>query len=180
MASDKLTRRQGEFVAYLLADPERNASEAARKAGCPAKSAGVTGCKWLKLAKVQALLAKKTEKLAKELEIDASWVLRRLKMLADFDVRKFYDETGNLKKPTELDDETAFALQGMEVEKLFEHFGKGAAKETGTVTKIKYADKGINLERLGRHLKMFTDKVEVTGMDAIAEELAKARKRRAQ
>ena len=31
--------------------------------------------------------------------------------------------------------------------------------------KIKLADKGQNLERLGRHLKLFTDKSEVAGPD---------------
>lgn len=177
MPKDTLTAAQERFVAELLADGQRNATQAALKAGCTVKSAPVQGCKWLKLPKIREALAKKTAELAKNLDIDAEWVLRRLKMLSDFDVRKFYHANGNLKQVSELDDETAFALQGLEVEKLFEHFGKGAAAETGTVTKIKFADKGINLERIGRHLKMFTDKVEVSGMDAIAEALAAARKR---
>jgi phage terminase small subunit len=177
MSKTKLTPMQFRFKEFLLADPRQNLTQAALKAGCTPKSAPVQGSKWLKLPQIQAALAEKTAKIASDLQIDQEWVLRRLKMLSDFDVRKFYDADGNLKKPSELDDETAFALQGLEVEKLFDHFGKGAAKEVGTTTKIKYADKGINLERIGRHLKMFTDKVEVSGMDSIAEELAEARKR---
>jgi phage terminase small subunit len=169
---------QNRFVAELLTDPARNLTQAALRAGCKPTSAPQQGCKWAKLAKVAAILATREQELAAKLSLDAEWVLRRLKMLADFDVRKFYDADGNLKKPSELDDDTAFALQGMEVEKLFAHFGKGAAKEVGTTTKVKYADKGINLERIGRHLKMFTDKVEVSGMDVVADELSKARNRR--
>jgi phage terminase small subunit len=168
---------QTAFIERLMADPARNASKAALAAGCTPISAPVQGHKWLKNPVIRAEVERRGAEISKALNLDAEWVLRRLKMLADFDVRKFYDAEGNLKKPSELDDETAFALQGIEVEKLFEHFGKGAAKEVGTTTKIKYADKGINLERIGRHLKMFTDKVEVSGMDAVAEELAKARKR---
>ena len=49
--------------------------------------------------------------------------------------------------------------------------------QAGYIKKFKLADKGMNLERLGRHLKMFTDKLEVSGIDAIADALAKARKR---
>lgn len=177
MAKDTLTNAQQRFVAELLADGQRNATQAALKAGCTPKSAPVQGCKWLKLPKIKAALAEKTEELAKDLNLDARWVLKRLMILADFDPRKFYNADGTLKPVTELDDETVMALQGIEVEKLFKHFAKGAAEEVGTVSKIKFADRGINLERLGRHLKLFTDKMEVSGMDAVAEELIRARKR---
>ncbi len=41
--------------------------------------------------------------------------------------------------------------------------------ETNKITvekvKIKLADKGVNLERLGKHLKLFSDKHELTGPD---------------
>lgn len=175
--SDRLTYMQMEFVMHLLADPDRNGTNAALKAGCKPASAYVTASKWLKMAKVRAELAKRTAKSAKKLEISADWVLERLMRLADYDCRKFYKDDGTLKQVTELDETTAFALVGMEVEKLYEHFGKGQAQNTGTVTKIKMADRGSNLERLGRYLKMFTDKVEVSGLDELAERIAKARQR---
>jgi hypothetical protein len=54
------------------------------------------------------------------------------------------------------------AVAGLEVIELFE--GSGDQKHAyGLCKKIKLADKGQNLERLGRHLKLFTDKVEATG-----------------
>jgi len=50
------------------------------------------------------------------------------------------------------------------VTELFE--GSGDEKHAyGLLKKIKLADKGQNLERLGRHLKLFSDKLEVTGKD---------------
>ena len=177
MAKDGLTSAQARFVAELLADPQRNATQAALKAGCTVKSAPVQGCKWLKLPKIQAALAETTQKLAKDLEIDAAWVLKRLKILADFDPRKFYRDDGSLKNIKDLDDETVMALQGVEVEKLFEHFAKGAAKEVGTVSKIKFADRGINLERLGRHIAFFNDKITVNNGDDIVKRLTQGRKR---
>jgi hypothetical protein len=46
-----------------------------------------------------------------------------------------------------------------ELVELFE--GTGDQKHAyGLCKKIKLADKGVNLERLGRYLKLFTDKVE--------------------
>ena len=40
-------------------------------------------------------------------------MLRRLMMSADFDVRKFYRDDGTLKQVSELDEEAAFAFQGI-------------------------------------------------------------------
>lgn len=165
------------FVAHYLADPERNATKAAIAAGYAEKSAHVTASRLLKNPKVQELLQAKTEKIAAKLDLSVEKVLEGLARLAFFDARKFWNEDGSLKNITELDEETAFALQGFDVEKLYEHFGKGKAAEKGTVTKIKIADRGINLERIGRYFKMFTDKVEHTGLEAFAEELQKARLR---
>ena len=55
---------------------------------------------------------------------------------------------------------------------------KHAKRTFGTVRRVKFrlADKGQNLERLGRHLKLFTDKVEVAGLGSLAERIRKARK----
>jgi hypothetical protein len=44
--------------------------------------------------------------------------------------------------------------------------------------KIKLVDKGVNLERLGRNLKLFTDKLEVSGLEQLAERIRKARESR--
>jgi hypothetical protein len=44
-------------------------------------------------------------------------------------------------------------------------------------TKLKLLDKGLNLERLGRHHKLFTDKVEVGADDSLLEIIEEARKR---
>lgn len=42
-------------------------------------------------------------------------------------------------------------------------------------TKIKLYDKGQNLERLGRYLKLFTDKVEVAGLEELVKRIQQAR-----
>lgn len=173
----KLNEKQELFVAEYLLDG--NATRAAKASGYSEDTAGSIGHELLKKPEIAEAIAAAFNKRLQRLELSADRVLQELAKLAFYDPRAFYKADGSLKHPTELDDNTAAALAGMDIEEAYEHFGKGQAKPTGVIKKIKLADKGQNLERLGRTFKLFTDKVEVTGMDAIAEELAKARKRRA-
>ena len=52
-----------------------------------------------------------------------------------------------------------------------------AKLESGTITKIRVADRLEALELLGRHLKLFTDKLEVTDSGGILARLKKGRER---
>jgi phage terminase small subunit len=139
-----------------------NATKAAIAAGYSEKGARQAGARLLTNVNVSAEIAKLTQKACEKLEISAENVLRELARLAFLDPRKFYDANGSLRNVTELDDDTAACISGMEVEDIFR--GRGSDKEkTGTCLRIKFADKGTNLERLGRYLKLFTDKVEHSG-----------------
>lgn len=170
-----LTPKEALFVREFLATG--NATKAAIAAGYSAATAGVTGSKLLRKAKVSAELANLRKNLLSKLEITAEKVLHGLAELAFFDPRKMFNEDGSMKRITELDDATVHALAGMDVEKLFKHFGKGQAEEVGTITKIRLADRGLNLERLGRHFKLFTDKLELSDPGAILAKLQAGRAR---
>jgi phage terminase small subunit len=165
----ELTKKQQVFVAEYLVD--LNATRAAIAAGYSKHSAEITGCKLLRNAKVSEQISKKTAKRFEKLEITADRVLQEIAKLAFLDPRKFYDENGNLKPVTELDDETAACLASVEV---FEEFaGRGDEREKiGQTKKVRFADKGMNLERLGKHLKLFTDKVEHSGKLTLEDLLA--------
>jgi len=171
----KLSPKQRLFIKHYRLN--HNGKQAAIAAGYTKRSAEVTASRLLRNAKVAAELGEQQKQLEEKLEVSVEWVVKRLMRRADFDVRKFYREDGSLRPIAELDEETAYALQGLEIEKLYEHFGKGQAAATGTLTKIKFADRDRALELLGRHLKMFTDKVEITGADALVARLQAARKR---
>jgi phage terminase small subunit len=153
-----LTPRQEVFVAEYLTD--LNATRAAIAAGYSPKSAEAASSRLLRNVKVAAVIAEKQGKRLAKLEITADRVLQGIAQLAFFDIRKLYAPDGSLKSVPELDDETAAALVGIEIEEAYQRFGKGQAKPTGLLKKIKLADRGLNLERLGRHLKLFTDRVE--------------------
>lgn len=199
-----LTPKEQIFIREYLVDG--NATRAAIAAGYSQASASVMGSKLLRKGKVAEELAKVREKLLGKLEITVERVLQGIAELAFFDIRKFFSpryavdvcsicsttETdhkvanhkfraltmgGDLIPIDELDEQTARALKGCDVEKLFKHFGKGQAEESGTITKIRVADRLEALSLLGRHLKLFTDKLEVTDSQAVIEKLRAGRAR---
>lgn len=155
-----------------------NGTEAAKSAGYTEKSAHVTASQLLRNPKVKAVLAALTEARAKKLDISADWVLGELRKLAGYDAGSVFEDDGSLKPISQWDSSARAALVGLDHEKLFEHFGPGQAKHVGTTRKIKLADKLRALELLGRHLKLFTDRVEVTGMEGLAEKLNQIRKQK--
>ena len=173
--SAHLSKKHQLFVAEYLVD--NNGTKAYIRAGYSPGGAAQGASKLLTNPKIIAAIAEKTEKRLTKLEITADRVLNELAKLAFLDPRKLFNPDGSLKAVTELDDDSAAAISGMDIEKLYEHFSKGGAKNIGTVTKVKLLDKGINLERLGRHLKLFTDKVEITDADQLVKKLQAGRVR---
>mgnify|MGYP000977626377 CR=1 FL=1 len=98
------------------------------------------------------------EERNKRLEITADKVLAELAKLSFYDPRDFFDSDGRLKPIDELDPDHAAVIAGIETM----HKTVGDEKDGLIVlTKIKLPDKGVNLERLGKNLKLFTDKTEV-------------------
>lgn len=92
----------------------------------------------------------------KRVHITPERVISELGRLAFVDPRRFFNDDGTAKRIGELDDDTAAALAGIEV---YEEFaGRGEDRELiGHTKKFKIADKGVNLERLGRHFGLFRD-----------------------
>lgn len=155
---------------------DQNATRAAVAAGYSEKTAHVQGCRLLKDAKVRSDLNNANAEVNKKLEVTVERVREELARLAFYDPSAFWNPDGSAKAITDIDSDTVRALAGFEMAELYEGAGD-ERNQVGYVKKFKLADKGLNLERLGRHLKMFTDKVEVSGMDVLADALAKARQR---
>lgn len=147
--------------AYVI---DFNGAKAAETAGYSKHTARHQAQRLLTKDHVQARIAELTKKQVDKLEITAERVLQELAKLAFLDARTFFDEKGEPKRIVDLDDATAAALAGFEIS------GDGTKK-------FKLADKGINLERLGRHLKLFTDQIALSGLEGLAETIQEARKR---
>jgi phage terminase small subunit len=172
--SRKITPKHQRFISEYLLD--LNATRAAKSAGYSHKTAYSAGQRLLKDVEISRLIAEKSKEHLDKIDISVERVLRGLGNLAFFDMRKLYHEDGKLKSVPELDYDAQAGICGVEIDKLFERFGGGQASEVGTTTKVKVADRGINLERLGRYHKLFTDKIEHSGSVSLAERIERARK----
>ncbi|ALV06690.1 terminase small subunit [Roseateles depolymerans] len=153
-----LTHLQRLFVDEYLID--LNASKAALRAGYSAKTAGRIGSYLLEKPKVAAAIEEAMKERANRTNITADRILQELARVAFFDIRKLYNEDGSMKKPTELDDETAAALAAVET---IEGLEKEAGATTTWTRKIKAVDKVSALTLAMRHLGMLRDKVEHSG-----------------
>jgi phage terminase small subunit len=152
-----MTPKQARFVSEYLID--LNATQAAIRAGYSKRTARQQGQENLTKPVIAEAVAKATAEKMAEIDFSSARVLKELARLALFDPRKLFSADGNCKPLVEMDDDTAMAIAGFETIELFEGTGDGR-KNIGVLKKFKLADKGANLERLGRYHKLFTDKVE--------------------
>lgn len=164
-----LTKKQERFVEEYLVD--LNATQAAIRAGYSPKTAEQMGYQLLQKTSVQKKLEQAMDQRSKRVEITQDRVLREYARLAFFDPRKLFDDEGNPRHVTELDDDTAAALVGLDVVKEVD-------PDTGDVTytkKYKLVNKLGALDSLGKHLGLFDgkggkgEKPENNLLDAIAE-----------
>jgi phage terminase small subunit len=163
-----LTKKQELFVAEYLVD--LNATRAAKAAGYSAKGADVTGSKMLVNPKVAQEIAKKQGKRLEKLDITAEKVLQELALLGFSNMLDYISvgETGAIKVDlSKLTREQAAAIQEVTVEEFTERTGEDDNGkpwfENVKRVKFKLNDKRGSLELLGKHLKLFTDKVELGG-----------------
>lgn len=153
-----LSPKRARFVAEYLVD--LNATRAAERAGYSKKTANEQGARLLANVSVRAAVAAKQKKVADELELDAKMVLRDLLAHARADIRKAYDKDGRMLPVHQLPDDVAIAVTSV---KSFEEWGSdgdGGKVPVGDVREARFSDKLRALELLGKHLKLFTDKVE--------------------
>jgi phage terminase small subunit len=89
------------------------------------------------------------------LEVTADMVIQEIAKLAFFDPIHLLNSDGSVKQIHEIDARHRVSIAGFEVCELFE--GSGDQKHAyGLLKKVKLADKGQNLERLGRYFKLFS------------------------
>lgn len=109
-----LNPKQKRFCDEYLVD--MNATQAAIRSGYSKHTAKSQGQRLLTKVDVQDFIGKRYQGLVKKGKIlTPEEVLEGYTRDATFDPRKLYNEDGTLKKITELDDDTALAIAGIEV-----------------------------------------------------------------
>lgn len=166
-----LNARQQRFVEEFLVD--LNATQAAIRAGYSKRTARAIGCENLTKPDIAAEISKRRNSITAGCVVDRARVLTELARVGMSDIRKLYDSDGKMRKVTDLDDETAACIAGVEVDEI-----EVGETVIGHTRKVKRFDKTKALELLGRHLGLWKDPVatppEGPGLTVIVQQVAAA------
>lgn len=172
-----LTAKQQRFVLEFLLD--LNATQAAIRAGYSRETADKQGPRLLSHPEIKAAIEAAKIERSERTEIDADWMLRRLVEEAEADLADLYDANNDLKPIDEWPEIWRQGLvAGVEVDALFEGSGE-ERRQVGYVKKIKLSDRLRRLELIGKHVRVnaFQEQVTVSGVEALADRIARAKGR---
>ncbi len=158
-----LTPKQARFVEEYLVD--LNATRAAIRAGYSEKTAYSVGHENLKKPEVAAAIQKAKEVRSERTEITADQVLEELAKIGFAHAGDFFEwgpDGIRVKPQADLTPDQQAAVAEVSETK---------TKDGGTV-KVKLHDKVGALEKIGRHLGMFTDNLKLSGGLGITHEQA--------
>jgi phage terminase small subunit len=154
--ANSLSPKQEAFCLEYMKD--LNATQAAIRAGYSEDSAASIGWENLRKPEIQARLKQLMDERSERTKISSDRVLNELAKLAFSDMRNFAKWGPGGVSPIEgetlSDDDAACVAEVSET----------TTKDGGSI-RFKLHDKRAALELLGRHLKLFTDKQEVSGPD---------------
>jgi len=165
-----LTAKQKTFVQEYLVD--LNATQAAIRARYSAKTAEQQASRLLSNVKVQEAIQKAMGQREKRTEITQDRVLQELAKIGFANITDYLKVDGSDYQAGIEEDGSPIMRRGKYVD-IFETDNINRAK-MDAVSEIKQTKEGISLklhdkvsalEKIGRHLGMFKDKVELTGKD---------------
>ena len=161
-----LTGKQRRFVDEYLID--LNATQAAIRAGYSEKTAYSIGQQNLKKLEVAAAIQQAMNKRSQRTEITADRVLQELALIGFADMGTYLNlDSGTATLDwSDLPEGATKVISEITQEVYLE--GRGDDAENVKRTKFKLHDKRAALVDLGRHLKLFTDKTEVSADASLA------------
>lgn len=166
---NELTPQQERFCHEYIVD--LNGTQAAIRASYSVDTARQQGSRLLSNANVQELVYKLNQERIKDVKIDANFVLGELHKIASSSVKDMLNDDGTFKNISEIPDHVAKTIQNIDIEERVER-DRDTGEEIAVVkvVKVKLWNKDKSLENLGKHLKLFTDKMEV-GMSQTLEQI---------
>ena len=161
---------RSRFVDEFMID--RNATEAAIRAGYSEASAGSIGSRLLKDVKICAEINKRSAEQSQRLRITADRVMQEYEALALLDPLDLFRPDGSMKPLAEIPEAARRAIGGLELREL-EDMETPNGPVSVTLRKVKLIDKKGALDSVAKILGMMRDKVDVT-IKASAEDVEKA------
>lgn len=166
----QLSPKQERFVHEYLVDA--NGAQAAIRSGYSKKGAKEAAYDLLQEPHIKAAINELKLKQQERLEISADDILRELFTIATTNLKDAFDENGQLLPIREMPDSIAKAISGLDV---YKDFTEGV--EIGETRRVKLWDKIQALTLLGKHLKLFADRVEHVADTRTVEEIKEEIKR---
>jgi len=162
LAENKLAAKRERFCQEYLVD--LNGSAAARRAGYAARSAGVEACELLKLPEIKERIEQLMAERTVRTQITQDRVLHELAIVGFSNVDHY--RIGDVQA-LELDAEAPpAALRAVaSVKHRTRTEGEGDDASVTREVEFRLWDKVGALTKLGQHLGLFKDRVEVTGKD---------------
>lgn len=162
---------------YAIGPTAGNAEASYIAAGYGKRSASSAGPRLFTNVEVQKLVDEHLASIVAKAEVKGAAVLTELKHFAHSDLKDAFHEDGTLLPLHKMPEKIRRAIKSFEVEELFDEPDPdtGEKFKIGRVVKVSLWDKPKGLELLGKHDKLFTDKVEHTVSDSLADLLAMAR-----
>ena len=144
----------------------RNHSQALREIGYNEVYVKHHGSLWWKRPQIKTEIKRRRTLMAKRADIDADWIVERLKAIADLDVATLLiqDEEGRLR-PAALDKLPVSLRKALSV------------SFKGGQVKISTNDRLKALDQLARAIGVYEDKVKVEGEISLTDRLLKGRER---
>lgn len=144
----KLTLKQQRFVEEYLID--LNATQAAIRAGYSVKTAKEIGCENLSKPNISSEIAKAMAERSKRTGVTADRVIEELAKIGFINISDVVNlRTGKIL--TEAQKEDLACIQSIKIKET----------EFGEDREVKFYDKKSALELLGKHLGLFTDRIDI-------------------
>lgn len=158
----KLTEQQDIFCQEYLID--LNGTQAAIRAGYSEHTASEQAARLLGKVIIQDRVNALMQKREKRTEASANRVLEELAKIGLADIRKLFDVDGKMLPPDRWPDEIAASVSSLEIEEkkmqVIGFDGEVEEKVTSVLKRVRFWDKTKALEMIGKHLKLFVDRVE--------------------
>ncbi|WP_299085270.1 terminase small subunit [uncultured Paraglaciecola sp.] len=161
-----LTDRQVRFCQEYIVD--LNATQAYIRAGYAEDSADANSHRFMGNEGIKAYIQELMDRRAERLRITADEVLVSIDKMRKATVKSLFDGEDRVLRVSEWDDDFASAVNGI---KFTKQKSAGSTAENpiyDDVIDVKLVDKKGATELLGRHLKLFADKVEHSGSVTLA------------
>ena len=147
-----MTKKQKRFVEEYLID--LNATQASIRAGYSPETAGSIGNENLKKPEIKAAIDKAMAERSKRTGISQDRVLQELAKIGFAKITDVIDvETAKVKE--DASEEDLACIQSVKIK----------PNEWGTEREVKMYDKRAALVDIGKHLGMFKDRLELTGLE---------------